>query len=1110
MATSRSLPYNPTTILLPPPSAQRRDLAYAFLTTAETQRLVSLNFSSTLSPSTLALDDISPNLPFLSNTSNALIPSIAPSGEISVYTGSCATPISSELWRFTPDNSSSVGNGTWEQQVASTGKEVAAAALSGADFLASAFSFSTLARANVSQTKIYVFGGMCSRNSSTTSTWQSAASYSNRMLRLNPAASSSEETNYTLGLTSSRGAPIAEAGFTITGLTPTYSNGSGLETQQQNFVLVGGHTQTAFINMSQVAIWSLPEENWSFVTVESPATTKGNTELAVKSTPTSVDSRSGHTAVLTEDGSKIVVFGGWVGDVSQAADPQLVVLSLGQGFGGSGDWQWTVPDEQPAGDGIYGHGAVVLPGNVMMVLGGLNISSSGNSKRQASSGAQAQFFNATSMTWASSYTNPSYLAAMASGPADDSDSSGSSSTSLKVGLGAGLGLGLAAILGAILVYFWYNRRHARKIKEAREKDLRDLSLGAANVYESPSRENSQSGGFLWTNGRWSGRSDDRGSQDPSYGSNGAALGYETLQSGAPSLGDRGQILPPKKIPRKPLHSRNTRGIYQPTPNFDFTSGTGHGRANSLGTAGPIHPIYEADEDDTSHHGLDGVGIAIGDPNYTPSQAEENSYSDPFKNPPLANFSVPIRRNRSVSNSEAESSAQSREREVQEWVSDWAAADALLNSQARTHSSVGRISPTRRAQLVQATTIGSVSGEEDCRTASNLSERTERSVNMSTMSISRSGSSSQGRSRANSLRGFITGINPFTSTIVTTTVASLSPSPIFDSSTGLPIPHSAGSGSSRSFATARTSFPALQAEGEALLPRPVEDFSISAGDHTPARSQADREFTQGSPSKNKPSALGKSWLGSLRRVFSPVDAADTHVPIYRDVSPTRNQPRRTVSASAALWRRKQGKSDWEDSAPRSNTFTDSDYNYHFNASEKPLSQRDTDDEDWDVERAVENRVVQVMFTVPRERLRVVNCGEGDLDEAGSSVGGSVRSRKSVGSGLRRRGNSTLGAGVREAEAEAEEQEEGSIGEDEEEALLLERDDDRAREVPTYDENDTAKGNGKGKEKENITQPDPGSECAGTTEARESALSPSPPRSRVLEIVERIERNNSPER
>jgi hypothetical protein len=153
------------------------------------------------------------------------------------------------------------------------------------------------------------------------------------MLRLTPGSS-----DYALDITYSTSPPIAEAGFTFTGLSPTFSNGSGLLTQQQNFVLLGGHTQTAFINMSQVAIWSDPEESWSFVTVASTLSSNPNTELAVKSTVASVDSRSGHTAVLSEDGSKIIVLGGWVGDISQAADPQLAVLELGTGFGGSGDW----------------------------------------------------------------------------------------------------------------------------------------------------------------------------------------------------------------------------------------------------------------------------------------------------------------------------------------------------------------------------------------------------------------------------------------------------------------------------------------------------------------------------------------------------------------------------------------------------------------------------------------------------------------------------------------------------------------------------------------------------------------------------------------------------
>ncbi len=44
---------------------------------------------------------------------------------------------------------------------------------------------------------------------------------------------------------------------------------------------------------------------------------------------------------------------------------------------------------------------------------------------------------------------------------------------------------------------------------------------------------------------------------------------------------------------------------------------------------------------------------------------------------------------------------------------------------------------------------------------------------------------------------------------------------------------------------------------------------------------------------------------------------------------------------------------------------------------------TEDE-WDIERAVENRLVQVMFTVPKERLRVVNA-EVEKEEEGVAFG-----------------------------------------------------------------------------------------------------------------------------
>lgn len=791
---------------------------------------------------------------------------------------------------------------------------------------------------------------------------------------------------------------MAEAGFSITGLSPAYSNGTGVQTQQQSFVVIGGHTQTAFLNMSLVAVWSLPEESWNFVTVDSPSI--------------SVDSRSGHSAVLSENGSSIVIYGGWVGDITQAASPQLAVLELGTGYGGTGDWKWTVPTIQPSGNGIFGHGATMLPGNVMMILGGYNISSSTTAKRATADGNQVTFFNATSMEFISNYTNPSYATYLDRTAANKSSGT---SAEAKLGLGLGLGLCLAAVLAAIIVGCFYWRKLHRRQEYDREKTLRDLSGGggSGSLYSNQNREMTQRGIFPWSNRGWNG-----GNQDP----NSAVAGYEDIMSGVHAMG--GEVpLPPKQITRKPLHSRTARGAYQQTSAFDFNTGAPAGRANNLGTAGPIHPIYEADEEEHTY-GDNEVGIAIGEPAGPSSEryAAENCYSDPFQDSRQINYSSHIRTHSLIS--EPESPAVSREKEIQEWVADWAAADLLLHAQTKSHSHIGRISPTRRAQIIAATSISSVSGEEDSgRTESNLSERTDRSVAISSIGVSRSGSSSQGRSRSNSLRGFIAGMNPFsthTSTVGTSTIMS----PVFDVPRPISYvpPRSAGSSSSKSFNTARTSFPALQAEAENLLPRPVEE--ISSGEASPARSHVSYiDQRPGSPSKSKPSAtaLGRrrgqsGWLGSLRRVFvSDAEGSGNTSPERlgfersKETSPVRvdnkggSPPRRTVSAGATLWRRKQGKSDWDDSedvfAPghRSNTtFTGGDLS---TPGMRSVSQTGAglgipeDDEEWDIERAVQNRVVQVMFTVPKEKLRVVNH---DFDEDGSVISGnSLRSKKGSG-------------------------------------------------------------------------------------------------------------------
>ncbi|PSS12210.1 hypothetical protein M430DRAFT_21313 [Amorphotheca resinae ATCC 22711] len=983
VALAQSLPYHPTNILLPSSSSWNKDIAYVFLQQPSRGDfyLASINISSTLSPGNLSLETLSTTLPFSTTGFDTFIPSISTNGEILVYAGTCSTSDGASLWTFTPTNTSSVGNGTWIKETITAGN-VSSTDLLGADFLSRGFSFSPLVDANASQTVTYIFGGMCPKSGATVSTWQSDASYSNRMLRLTPGSS-----DYTIEVATSRGPPIAEAGFTITGLIPTYSNGSGVVTQQQDFVLIGGHTQTAFINMSQLAIWNLPEANWGFIPVQSSSASP-NTELAVKSTVTSVDSRSGHTAVLTEDGSKIIVLGGWVGDITQAADPQLVVLEVGAGYGGSGaskDWKWSIPTEQPPGSGIYGHGAVMLPGNVMMVLGGYNITSSTKLKRDPTSGAQVMFLNATSMTWISNYTNPSYVAALEMDAAKSSSSS--KSHSKKVGLGVGLGLGLAAVVVAIVVYCWLRKRARDEGVEEREKHIRALSAGTAN-YSPPLGQRS---GFPWPTG-WG----------PNGGQDSAVMGYENLNSGIHGLGDHGIPPPPKHTVRKPLHSQSARGLYQPTSTFDYTATDG--RSNSLGTAGPIHPIYEADEDDHVPVVSDnGVGVAFGDPS---SPANRNQHPDIFRDPPAANSATLRQEDFNNVAPDPETIARSREREIEEWVSDWAAADALLHSQARSHSSAGHVSPTRRAQLAAAT-VSSVSSEGDInRNASNSSGR---SVAISAMTVSRSGSSSQSRPRSNSLRRLVTSaINPFTSNLLSPTVGSAGPSPTSD--TRKP-PNSSGSGSS-SFTTARTTLPIMHPPDEDIPPRRGEEIQTYSGENSPTRSVHD--YVPGSPSKTKPPAVNKgrnSWLEGLKRAFTGDSTRNanhddfsfgTRTPSPMLIKQHRGiAPRRTASdgaAGAALWRRRQGRGDWEDSAdpdelPRGARRSSAIVGNR--ASHISSSISGDDEDEWDIERAVQNRVVQVMFTVPKERLRVVNH---DIRDEGSETS-TIRSKKSISRSIR---------------------------------------------------------------------------------------------------------------
>ena len=925
-----TFPYNPTRILS---SLTSDDVIYIFQPAtpgSHDSKLLALNTSSTLSATNLPCSTISPTLPFLDGPQSAYTPTIDDKGNILVYAGNCSdTAEGSTFWQFTPKSEGSNLNGTWEEIDLSirgvSGNDV----LDGANYLAAALVFSSTANAT---TEMYVFGGMCPNStSSTADEWTQAAYYSNSMLTIQPESPSA--STYDLGITSSRGPPIAEAGFTITPLMPTFfnsGNDNSTQSRNQNFVLLGGHTQTAFINMSQVALFSMPEQSWSFLPIDSPAEAP-NTDLAARGS-TTIDPRSGHTALITSDGKRVIVFGGWVGDVTNLADPQLAVLELGQGYGGSGDWQWSIPRQTGPGladgTGIYGHGASMLPGDVMMIVGGYQIPASSGSKRKRadpSVSGNTYFFNTTSSTWITSYAHPKIATGHGS---SNSGATESNAASKKAGLGAGLTLGILAIIIGIVLFFWYSRRLKRR-RDAREDELRHLAASAhgLNLFHDGSSPNPGRPGEM-TTVDWA--EDKQMSRDPEprpLGSSGYHNGSGRSEPNAERTGLLFEIPSPTRGLRRSLYSR---GTYQPAPRYE------DGRQTPGFST--IHPIDERDEYDE--------GIIDGEQSGQNEMMQRDGYNVLRNVPNLDPFQDPVGGSRTPS----PQSPQDREHEIRNWVSDWTAANAMM------HSQVGRISP-----------------EKNDRTSSTLSDQSSRS-GLSSYSIQNSVGN---MSRSLSQRSAALFSN--------TAYRSTNDNPPSDNLQGTPQRHSPGHRRSRSLTmdpvlqrtavsdnlapTAGPSFPRLQSEGEALL-----------SDHPGS----------GGPSPTRSHSRAKGWMGSVRRALSGLDRSASTSPennTSNSSSPTKRNftdgglPRRAASTGAMLWQKRQGARDWDVEGGEQER------------GKGGGNDQDGDEEEWDVESAVEKRVVQVMFTVPKEKLRVVNRGpDGDgestlsaeVQEAGDGV------------------------------------------------------------------------------------------------------------------------------
>ena len=982
-ALGQQLPYNPTRIV----TANNGSIAYVFSPGQSSQ--ASLSTLDT-SDSVVASDIPSPlftNLPFLSSTASKSFIPLPDAEGMTILAGDCQNSAKGlELWRFTPDKGHK--NGTWDAL-----QIVLDDASLSANFLSAGASFSPSGATD--DASLYVFGGMCPWTSSVdASNWVVDADYSNTMLTLSPESANTQGTPYQLSLTGARAPPIAEAGLTMTPLMPSFTNVSTTNvSQQQNFVLLGGHTPNAFINMSQVAIFSLPQESWTFVGVDQPQD-GSNGELMPRDV-TEVEPRSGHTAVLTEDGSKIIILGGWVGDISTPAQPQLAVLNIGEGYGGAGDWSWVVPSQASnpfSKSGLYGHGAAMLPGGVMMVRGGRKIASGGSRTKRASL-ENSFFFNTTSMTWAKHYMNPT----SPSSPVyvgGSADSSSDLKKTEKVGLGTGIGLGLAAAAGVAVIWLLYSRR-LRQRRAIREKELRELALGAER-YVSPSLDGVPNQRYPERrSASWHSMQE---RQMESSGSNNSfpwaplasqdqatKMRMEEEGNGMRQAERTGVLMDlpsPTRGLRRSLHSRGPVGFgaFQSVPG---------------GAPGSVFRIDEEEE------GSQPGSLRRAK---TPKNVDRSSaYSDPFKDPP-----------RTADPTQHGEAAERRKREVQGWVEDWQSAAESLSrnpSQAthgRTYSNLSQgYSHSNSNSAGSSDPSGRGSPDKSDRTGSNLSDRSaysEVSLQRSTTgTVSRNLSQRSARagyalfSGAAAAMGRMAGVrNPQQVDYGTTGTVARTPS---NRSVSLNM-NSTSSRTPRireraeTFSTARTSIGPMQpGEDQALLTRidtrrnPADDYWTPP--ESPVKDRGDKYTRTGSLTRTGVKAMG--LLGSVRRVFTGTGTVDVSDRVANfesktgQSSPTKSlpemaesTPRRSLSAGQAFWRGKRGAKDWNTEHVEAESSTAATQK-SGTIKRKPvpgqiIQQREDGelDDDWDVETAIQQRVVQVMFTVPKEKLRVVNA------------------------------------------------------------------------------------------------------------------------------------------
>jgi hypothetical protein len=913
-AFAQNLPYTPTQIFLSPQDVRIAYILQPVSVDSSQFSLSSLDLSRSLNPSNLSLQTLFPSLPFLGDGStvpwNAVMDS---GGNITVYSGTCGS--SGQTWKLSTE-AKEAGFGDWLQETISQTE----GAGTGPQYLSSTIAFSSNASTAADDTEYYYFGGMCPYAGTSPSNWQANGAYSKNMVTLTPPLEAGG-MQYESTFATTRNLPIAQAGQSLTALQPTYSNHSDdSQTRQQDFVLLGGHTQAAFINMSQVALWSLPQKAWTYFPV-AEGDTGTRTDLAVRQAEVQIEPRSGHTATLSSDGTKIVVLGGWVGDVNSPAQPQVAILNVAGDYGGSGEWSWTVPDVEienglSIGSGIYGHGAVMLPGDIMLVSGGYQIAGASSRVKRALS-SRLYLLNITSGSWLSSYSIP-----REQHQSQPENSGPLSQASQKAGLGVGLGFGAVAIVALISFYMWYTRRN-RRLREGREKEIQELEYNPNPAHMSewamPAAINHQ----------YAAVSPIDMTGDREMAAQHAQAGWRST----PSHAERTGLLVELPSPTRGLR-RNASGKGQ----YSFEKR----RSRNM------EVIEEQTDKESVRTSADDSELQ----RRTAALLEESPDFDPFtdNSKPLRNH--PVYTSQSPENRQSTSE---RNQEIQGWVHDWEkAADALIHA---PEMSGGRSSPSKSDRTTSMLSESSVQSSWSSRSGApgpsgivrTLSTRSAALLSNFAATLTGNGT---GQAPAGDARASLPSQQRRRGYSFTTSGAPSSPTRTRPDTASSVVRNDADS-----YSTAKTSFAQLQAEGEALL-----GGSRSRGISEPS-----------SPVREK---KDYGWYGSVKRAFSgarTTSAAQVQGELSGSSSPQKPGsregellPPRRATSDASFLRSRRGAKDWK-------VEDDEEEEGELQRPSEPDGEME---EDWDVERAAEDRVVQLMFTVPRQRLRVVNADEGD--------------------------------------------------------------------------------------------------------------------------------------